>query len=52
MIKKTNRLDGRHYETGSVQNVLALQGVKASRISCLWIMARTQWMKFERSFRV
>ena len=29
MIKKINRFEGRHYETGSVQNILALQGVKA-----------------------
>jgi hypothetical protein len=29
MIKKTIRFEGRHYETGNVQNILALQGVKA-----------------------
>jgi hypothetical protein len=29
MIKKTSRFEGRHYETGNVQNILALQGVKA-----------------------
>src|SRR5687768_8669532 len=29
MMKKTAQFAGRHYETGSVQNILALQGVKA-----------------------
>jgi hypothetical protein len=29
MIKKTVQFAGRHYETGSIQNALALQGVKA-----------------------
>jgi len=29
MIKKMTQFDGRHYETGSIQNTLALQGVKA-----------------------
>jgi endonuclease YncB( thermonuclease family) len=29
MMKKTVQFAGRHYETGSVQNILALQGVKA-----------------------
>jgi hypothetical protein len=29
MMKKPQPFDGRHYETGSVQNILALQGVKA-----------------------
>src|SRR5690349_6765619 len=29
MIKKTIRFEGRHYETGNIQNILALQGIKA-----------------------
>lgn len=29
MIKKFNQFDGRHYETGSIQNALALQNIKA-----------------------
>ncbi|HET7144271.1 MAG TPA: BtrH N-terminal domain-containing protein [Anaerolineales bacterium] len=29
MIKKITQFSGRHYETGSIQNALALQGVKA-----------------------
>lgn len=30
MIKKMKSFEGRHWETGSIQNALALQGVKAS----------------------